>query len=102
GVTAQLPAMWGFQAERAAHFVAGRHIPDPETVATAIRIGAPASWNLAVADRDVSGGQDDTVSVALVPAAQTQLATATRHHVAPKPAVGVSGLHQQAGHGLVP
>ena len=48
GITDSVPRMWGFQAAGAAPFVAGRPIPDPETVATAIRIGAPASWDLPV------------------------------------------------------
>src|SRR5699024_4024445 len=56
GATDSLPRMWGFQAAGAAPFVAGHPITDPETVATAIRIGAPASWHLAVEARDDSGG----------------------------------------------
>src|SRR5690606_11206449 len=62
GVTDLLPQMWGFQAAGAAPFVAGHPIANPETVATAIRIGAPASWHLAVEARDSSGGLIDAVS----------------------------------------
>ena len=62
GITDSVPRMWGFQAAGAAPFVAGRPIPDPETVATAIRIGAPASWDLAVAARAGSGGLIDAVT----------------------------------------
>src|SRR5699024_7573942 len=102
GVTAQLPAMWGFQAERAAPFVAGRPIPDPETVATAIRIGAPASWNLAVAARDDSGGLIDAVSDEQILDAQKRLAADVGIFVEPASAAGVAGLLQQAGHGRVP
>ena len=50
------PVMWGFQAAGAAPLVSGEPIERPETVATAIRIGNPASWDGAVAARDESGG----------------------------------------------
>ncbi len=54
-VATRTPAMWGFQAAGAAPFVAGHPITEPDTIATAIRIGNPASWDLAVAARDESG-----------------------------------------------
>ena len=54
--------MWGFQAAGAAPLVSGRPIDHPETVATAIRIGNPASWTLAIAARDESGGRIDAVT----------------------------------------
>jgi threonine synthase len=54
--------MMGFQAEGAAPIVLGRPVPNPQTVASAIRIGNPASWATAVAARDESGGNIDTVS----------------------------------------
>ncbi|MFC7370951.1 threonine synthase [Fictibacillus iocasae] len=57
-----LPALAGFQAEGAAPFVLNRIIEQPETVATAIRIGNPASWNLAVEAINQSGGSIDSVS----------------------------------------
>ncbi len=56
GAATRTPRMWGVQAEGAAPFVKGEPIKNPETVATAIRIGNPASWDLAVAARDESGG----------------------------------------------
>ncbi len=49
--------MCGFQAEGAAPLVTGEPVPDPETMATAIRIGNPASWKLAEAAADESGGR---------------------------------------------
>ena len=58
GCATRLPKIWGVQAAGAAPFVAGHPIKDPETVATAIRIGKPASWDLAVAARDESGRLD--------------------------------------------
>src|SRR6478736_7650661 len=57
GIVGTRPRMWGFQAAGAAPIVLGRRIDRPETVATAIRIGAPASWDKAVAARDDSGGR---------------------------------------------
>jgi threonine synthase len=54
--------MLGFQAEGAAPLVRGKIIEQPETVATAIRIGNPASWKQAVAARDESGGLIDMVT----------------------------------------
>lgn len=57
-----LPKMLGFQAEGAAPIVRGKIIENPETIATAIRIGNPASWRQAEAARDESGGLIDMVS----------------------------------------
>ena len=74
GITDSLPAMWGFQAAGAAPFVAGHPITEPETIATAIRIGAPASWHLAVEARDDSGGLIDAVSDQQILDAQKLLA----------------------------
>lgn len=57
-----LPVMCGFQAEGASPIVQGKVIPQPETVATAIRIGNPASWKLAEEARDESNGLIDSVT----------------------------------------
>jgi threonine synthase len=57
-----LPKMLGFQAEGAAPIVRGEPVRNPETIATAIRIGNPASWQQAIAARDESGGLIDAVS----------------------------------------
>jgi len=57
-----LPKMLGFQAEGAAPIVRGKVIEQPETIATAIRIGNPASWKQAVSARDESGGLIDMVT----------------------------------------
>ncbi|HNQ50344.1 MAG TPA: threonine synthase [Candidatus Omnitrophota bacterium] len=62
GKAKKLPVMLGFQAEGAAPIVRGFPIECPETIATAIRIGNPASWKQAVAARDESKGQIDFVS----------------------------------------
>ena len=102
GFAASTPAMWGFQAAGAAPFVAGRPIPDPETIATAIRIGAPASWSLAVAARDDSGGLIDAVTDEQILDAQRRLAAEVGIFVEPASAAGVAGLLQQAARGAVP
>lgn len=62
GKIKSLPKMLGFQASGAAPIVLGRPVEKPETVATAIRIGNPASWKGAVAARDESGGRIDAVT----------------------------------------
>ena len=62
GKTSQLPKMLGFQAAGAAPIVHGHPIKEPETVATAIRIGNPASWKKAEEARDESGGLIDMVT----------------------------------------
>ncbi|CBE67663.1 MAG: threonine synthase [Candidatus Methylomirabilis oxygeniifera] len=62
GRISSLPKMMGWQAEGAAPIVLGRVVEQPETIATAIRIGNPASWNGAVAASAESGGQIDMVS----------------------------------------
>ncbi|HCL80856.1 MAG TPA: threonine synthase [Nitrospiraceae bacterium] len=62
GAIQRLPKMLGFQAAGAAPIVLGRPVEKPETIATAIRIGNPASWKTAVAARDESGGRIDAVT----------------------------------------
>ena len=69
-----LPKMTGFQAEGAAPIVENRVFPNPETIATAIRIGNPASWKLATAARDESNGSIDKVSDEEILEAQKLLA----------------------------
>lgn len=58
----QLPKMLGFQAAGAAPIVLGKPVEHPETIATAIRIGNPASWKEAVGAKDESGGLIDSVT----------------------------------------
>ncbi len=62
GKIQKLPVMLGFQAEGAAPIVKGKIVVKPQTVATAIRIGNPASWKMALTARDESGGRIDAVS----------------------------------------
>ncbi|KHL18490.1 threonine synthase [Mumia flava] len=92
GLATRRPRMWGFQAEGAAPIVRGEVVPHPETVATAIRIGNPASWHLAVAARDESGGRIGAVSDEQILAAQRELARRDGVFVEPASAAGVAGL----------
>ena len=89
---AGLPRMWGFQAEGAAPIVLGHRVEAPETVATAIRIGDPASWRGAVAARDESGGRISAVSDAQILAAQRLLAAREGVFVEPASAASIAGL----------
>jgi len=86
------PVLMGFQAEGAAPIVHGHPIENPETVATAIRIGNPASWQKAEAARDESGGIIDTVSDAEILAAQKLLSTRAGIFGEPASAASVAGL----------
>ena len=86
------PVLMGFQAEGAAPIVRGHPIEKPETVATAIRIGNPASWQKAVAARDESGGAIDTVSDVEILAAQKLLSTKAGIFGEPASAASLAGL----------
>jgi threonine synthase len=92
GIASRRPRMWGFQAEGAAPIVRGAPVASPETVATAIRIGNPASWAPAVAARDESGGRIGMVSDEQILAAQRLLAAREGVWVEPASAAGVAGL----------
>jgi threonine synthase len=92
GKIAGRPRMLGFQAEGAAPIVRGRPIEHPETVATAIRIGNPASWQGATAARDESGGLIDCVDDAQIMAAWRDMARLEGVFCEPASAAGVAGL----------
>ncbi|MCX5710624.1 MAG: threonine synthase, partial [Candidatus Omnitrophica bacterium] len=87
-----LPKMLGFQAEGAAPIVRGHPIEKPETIATAIRIGNPASWKSAEEARDESGGLIDMVSDDQIIAAYKLLAQEEGVFVEPASAASVAGL----------
>jgi len=97
-----LPAMWGFQAAGAAPIVAGHVIDQPETIATAIRIGNPASWQQAISARDESGGVIAAVTDDEILAAHRLLARQVGVFVEPASAAGVAGLLKRAAAGQVP
>lgn len=92
GVTDRRPRMWGYQAAGAAPIVRGEPVPHPDTVATAIRIGNPASWELAEGARDESGGRINAVTDDQILAAQRELAAREGIFVEPASAAGVAGL----------
>jgi threonine synthase len=96
------PTMWGFQAAGAAPLVKGVPVERPETAASAIRIGNPASWRLAEAARDESGGRFDAVADADILQAQRDIARRDGVFVEPASATGVAGLLALAGAGQVP
>jgi threonine synthase len=84
--------MWGFQAAGAAPIVLGHPVDEPETLATAIRIGNPASWQQAEAARDDSGGVIDSVTDEQILAAHRLLSSREGVFVEPASAAGVAGL----------
>jgi len=86
------PKMMGFQAEGAAPIVRGYVIEEPETIASAIRIGNPASWQKAVRARDESGGVIDMVSDGEILAAQKLMATKGGVFGEPASAASLAGL----------
>jgi threonine synthase len=92
GRTTRKPTMRGFQAEGAAPLVTGEPFPDPETKATAIRVGNPASWKQAEAAAQESGGRFRSLSDAQIIAAQAELARREGVFVEPASAAGVAGL----------
>jgi threonine synthase len=95
----RLPRMWGFQAEGAAPLVLGHPVEAPETIATAIRVGNPASTALAIAAKTESGGLFESVSDAQILAAQGILAEREGVFVEPASATGVAGLLAKAERG---
>jgi len=100
GRSTRLPRMLGWQAAGAAPLVGGSPVADPETVASAIRIGNPASWHLAVAAAEESGGRFQAVTDEEILAAQRQLASSDGVFVEPASAAGVAGLLKDVGSGV--
>ena len=101
GVTKNLPKMMGFEAEGAAAIVRGERIMKPETLATAIRIGNPASWKQAEAARDESNGKIGCVTDEKIVEAYKMLASTEGVLCEPASAASVAGLIQAHSQGLV-
>ncbi|WP_189080529.1 threonine synthase [Mangrovihabitans endophyticus] len=99
---AKLPRMFGFQASGAAPIVHGQVVPEPSTIATAIRIGNPASWTKALDARDTSGGLIASVTDREILTAYRLLAREVGVFVELASAASVAGLLQQAEAGMVP
>ncbi|AZN29915.1 threonine synthase [Flaviflexus salsibiostraticola] len=101
-VSESVPQMWGFQAWNSAPLVLGHPIESPETIATAIRIGNPASWKYAEEARDSSAGLIDRVTDEEILEAQAILAAEVGVFVEPASAASVAGLLKTAAAGGVP
>ena len=99
GRAEQRPRMLGFEAEGSAAIVRGAPIAKPETIASAIRIGNPASWKLAVAARDESSGMIGAVSDDEIIAAYRFLASHEGIFCEPSSAAGVAGILKLAKRG---
>ncbi|WP_406829962.1 threonine synthase [Pedococcus sp. KACC 23699] len=102
GPARTLPQMWGFQAAGAAPIVLGHPVDDPDTIATAIRIGNPASWKQAEQARDDSGGRIESVTDEQILHAHRVLSAREGIFVEPGSAASVAGLLQAAEAGHVP
>jgi threonine synthase len=99
GIIDSLPRMIGFQAEGASPIVKGRVIKDPKTIATAIKIGNPASWKLAEAARDESNGLIEAVTDEEILNAYKILASEEGIFVEPASAASVAGILKKAKEG---
>lgn len=92
GRSASLPVMLGFQAAGAAPIVLGHKVEKPETIATAIRIGNPASWKGAVAARDESGGRIEAVTDEEILKAYSLIASTEGIFCEPASAASLAGV----------
>jgi threonine synthase len=92
GITGSLPRMLGFQAAGAAPIVKGEPVANPETIATAIRIGNPASWKGAVEARDESGGTIDAVTDEEILGAYSMIASREGIFCEPASAASLAGV----------
>lgn len=100
--TLKVPHMCGFQAAGAAPMVLGKPVPNPETLATAIRIGNPASWQEAQNAIDKSGGLVDMVTDEEILEAYKMLAQLEGVFCEPASAASVAGLKKLAAKGGIP
>lgn len=100
GITSSLPRMLGFQAAGAAPIVRGQPVEKPETIATAIRIGNPASWETAVQARDESGGIIDAVTDDEILCAYSMIASAEGIFCEPASAASLAGVLKLSGKGF--
>jgi len=101
GIATRRPRMFGFQAAGAAPIVHGAAVAEPRTVATAIRIGNPASWKGATEARDASGGAIEAVSDDQILEAYAAVARCDGIFCEPASAAAVAGLRQRARNGAL-
>jgi threonine synthase len=101
-VVKDTPRMFGFQAAGAAPLVHGEPVAEPDTIATAIRIGSPASWDAAVKAKNSSAGLFEAVTDAKILDAYRLLARNEGVFVEPASATSVAGLLLTAADGRIP
>ena len=102
GQASRKPKMMGYEPEGAAAILKGHPIANPQTIASAVRIGNPASWKFAEAARDESGGVIETVTDAEIHEAYLLLAKTEGVFVELASAISVAGLRQALAQGRVP
>jgi threonine synthase len=102
GAAHVLPRMFGFQAAGSAPLVSGEPVLKPETLATAIRIGKPASWDLAIAAKEDSNGYFGAITDDDILAAQRILSADVGVFVEPASAISVAGLLERSAAGAIP
>jgi threonine synthase len=99
GIVTATPRMMGFEAAGAAPLVHGRVVTEPRTIATAIRIGNPASWDGAIAARDESGGAIEAVDDEDILAAYRLLARTEGVFAEPASAISLAGALRMGARG---
>jgi threonine synthase len=102
GATQRLPRMFGFQAAGSAPIVEGHVVTHPETIASAIRIGNPASWELALTAREDSDGYFGAITDEKILEAHRILSAEVGIFVEPASAISVAGLLERAEAGAIP
>ncbi|MCU1546957.1 MAG: threonine synthase [Homoserinimonas sp.] len=102
GISTKLPRMFGFQAAGSAPIVLGHVVKHPDTIASAIRIGNPASWELAIAARETSDGYFGAISDDMILEAHRILSAEVGIFVEPASAISVAGLLERSAAGEIP
>ncbi len=102
GAATRRPRMFGFQAAGSAPIVRGEVVRNPDTIASAIRIGNPASWELALTARDETDGYFGAISDAHILDAHRILSSEVGIFVEPASAISVAGLLERADAGVIP
>jgi threonine synthase len=102
GASTRRPRMFGFQAAGSAPLVRGEVVKNPDTIASAIRIGNPASWALALTARDETDGYFGAISDAHILDAHRILSREVGIFVEPASAISVAGLLERADAGAIP
>src|SRR3978361_957632 len=102
GESTKLPRMFGFQAAGSAPIVLGHVVKNPDTIASAIRIGNPASWHLATAAREASDGYFGAITDEKILEAHRILSSEVGIFVEPASAISVAGLLERSDAGQIP